>query len=177
MGWYDGAGARKMTINPIQLNGTIQLTPMPDADGLIECNWTESYVQQIPNDWVSGVYVAKLTNTSGQGQKQFYIIFVVRDDSRASDYLFQSSVTTFQAYNNWPGKLNGGKSFYEHNSSSDDPDPNVRNACNADPACYGGTRATKVSFNRPYTIQPGAGTSAHPGPASGIWAGEFFYPE
>jgi uncharacterized membrane protein YkoI len=151
LGWYGGAGARKMT-DTVQRTGTIQPTPAPTADGLFECNWTLSHTLSVPSDWVSGVYVAKLTQSSSG--KQSYIIFVVRDDSRASDYLFQSSVTTFQAYNNWPGIANGGKSLYEHNSS--------------------GGRATKVSFNRPYAIEPGAGTTAHPGPASGVGAGEFF---
>jgi hypothetical protein len=76
-------------------------------------------------DWVSGIYLVKLTaSTSGA---QAYIIFVVRDDTRTSDFLFQSSVTTYQAYNNW-----GGKSLYDFNS--------VRG------------RAYKVSFNRPYAI-------------------------
>ena len=38
-------------------------------------------------------------------------MFVVRDDARPSTYLVQSSVTTFQAYNNW-----GGRSLYAFNS-------------------------------------------------------------
>jgi hypothetical protein len=173
MGWYGGLGAREMPNSHVQLTGTIQPTPTPTADDrLIECNWTVSHTLSVPNDWVSGVYVAKLTQLSST--KQSYIIFVVRDDDRASDYLFQSSVTTFQAYNNWPGKLNRGKSLYEHNSSSEDPDPSVRDACNADAACHNGVRATKVSFNRPYAIESGAGDTLHPGPASGVGAGEFF---
>ena len=86
-----------------------------------------------------------------QAGQQSYIIFVVRDDSRASDYLFQSSVTTYQAYNNWPGTANGGKSLYEHNS-------------------VGGVRAVKVSFNRPYAIEPSAGSTQHLGPASDVGA-------
>ncbi|MGH9648985.1 MAG: N,N-dimethylformamidase beta subunit family domain-containing protein, partial [Terriglobales bacterium] len=49
----------------------------------------------------------------------------VRDDARVSDYLFQTRVTTYQAYDNW-----GGKSLYAFNS----PDGPAR----------------KVSFNRPY---------------------------
>jgi len=166
MGWYGGAGARKMTVSPIALTGTLQPIPAPTADGLFECNWSLSHTLSVANDWVSGVYVAKLTQSSSG--KQSYIIFVVRDDNRVSNYLFQSSVTTFQAYNNWPGKLNGGKSLYEHNSSSGDP------VCNANPACHDGIRATKVSFNRPYAIEPGAGNTEHPGPKSGVGAGEFF---
>jgi hypothetical protein len=54
----------------------------------------------------------------------------VRDDARTSDLLFQNSVTTWQAYNAW-----GGKSLYGFNST--------------------GPQATKVSFNRPYTLMSG----------------------
>ena len=153
LGWYKGDGARKMAGSPVHLTGTVQPIPAPTADGFFECNWAVSHTLSVGNDWVSGVYVAKLTQSSSG--KQSYIIFVVRDDDRASDYLFQSSVTTFQAYNNWPGIANGGKSLYEHNSA-------------------GGLRATQVSFNRPYTIEPTAGTTDHRGPASGVGAGEFF---
>ena len=166
MGWYGGAGARKVTASPIALTGMHRPTPTPATDGLIECNWPVSHPLTVPIDWVSGVYVAKLTKLSNG--KQSYIIFVVRDDDRVSDYLYQSSVTTYQAYNNWPGKLNGGKSLYEHNSWSSS------STCNADPACHDGIRATKVSFNRPYAIEPGTGTTLNPGPQSGVGAGEFF---
>ena len=44
----------------------------------------------------------------------------------------QNSVSTWQAYNNW-----GGKSLYPHNST--------------------GPQAKKVSFDRPYSIEDGAG--------------------
>ena len=125
----------------IQLPGIHQPIPSPDATtGLVECDWTSQYTLTIPDDWVSGVYLAKLTGSSG---KQSYIIFVVRDDDRVSDFLFISSVNTFHAYNNW-----GGKSLYGFNSS-------------------GGIAAVKVSFNRPY----GRGEQASA--ASGVGAGEF----
>ena len=129
MGWYGGAGGRRM-LPTIELNGTQQTMPVADpVTGLIECAWTVSYVLTIPNntsdpsDWASGVYLAKLTGTTSG--KQRYIIFVVRDDARPSDYFFQTSVNTYQAYNNW-----GGKSLFNSNSV--------------------GGAARKVSFNRPY---------------------------
>ncbi|HEX8352582.1 MAG TPA: N,N-dimethylformamidase beta subunit family domain-containing protein, partial [Pyrinomonadaceae bacterium] len=147
MGWYGGAGAR-LVHGPVSRAGTAQPTPTPDpATGLVECRWTNGYVLSVPNntadptDWASGVYLAKLT--AGTSGRQSYIMFVVRDDARPSDYLFQSSVTTFQAYNNW-----GGKSLYETGSTSRVP-------------------ARKVSFNRPYAISP------HAPAAYGVGAGEF----
>jgi hypothetical protein len=145
MGWYGGAGAR-LVQTVITLPGMQQ--PMPTADrvtGLIECNWQVSHhlttLTDDPHEWLSGVYLAKLTGTvSG---KQSYIIFVVREDDRPSDFLFQSSVTTFQAYNSW-----GGKSTYPSNSVNEQ-------------------WARKVSFNRPYA------RSQHPLGAGGTGAGEF----
>lgn len=145
MGWYAGAGAR-LVQGGISLPGVRQ--PMPTADpatGLIECQWQVSYTlstkTEVPGEWLSGVYLAKLTGTSSG--KQSYIIFVVREDDRPADLLFQSSVTTFQAYNNW-----GGKSTYPSNSFEE-------------------RWARKVSFNRPY------GRSQHPQGSSGVGAGEF----
>src|SRR5262249_19986246 len=133
MGWYGGAGAREV-MSPVIGAGAVQPMPIPDpVTGLIECNWTNPYFLTIPNDpsdptnWCSGVYLAQLTGL--QSGKQSYIIFVVRDNSRHSTYLFQCSVTTYQAYNNW-----GGASLYLFNS------PNGK--------------ADKVSFNRPYAISP-----------------------
>jgi hypothetical protein len=56
----------------------------------------------IPDDWVSGVYVGKLT--AERDGWQSYVIFIVRDDRRA-DFLFQCSDTTWQAYNRWPDQF------------------------------------------------------------------------
>ena len=133
IGWYGGAGGREL-LGPITLPGGVQPTPSPDAYGMFECNWTTSYVLTVPTNWVSGVYLVKLTGvTSG---KQAYIQFVVREDSRNSVYLFQRSITTDQAYNSWPGVNYGGLSLYNG--------------------------AVKVSFNRPYAIDESY-TSLHDG--------------
>ena len=129
-GWYDGLGGRRMN-DPIIRKGTRQPPPIEDErSGLIECNWKDPYILRIPDrtdDWISGIYLAKLT--ASRTGKQSYIIFVVRDDDRQSDILFQSSVTTYQAYNNW-----GYKSLYRWNSQA--------------------KQAYKVSFNRPYAMSP-----------------------
>lgn len=129
MGWYAGTGGR-LVHGPVTLDGIIQ--PEPNVNhktGLVECEWQAPYVLVLrdadEDAWISGVYLTKLT--ARRSGAQAYIIFVVRDDARHSDVLFQSSVTTFQAYNNW-----GGKSLYDFNSH------------------HG--RAYKVSFNRPYAI-------------------------
>jgi hypothetical protein len=138
LGWYKGLGGRQMT-DPVDVPGTVQTIPAPDSNtGVVDCNWINPYVFTVPSDWVSGVYVAKLTgDVSG---KDFYIIFVVRNDGRASDLLYQQSVTTYEAYNNY-----GGKSLYSYNSTSSIPQAQVGGA--------GLNSAVKVSFNRPYEDQ------------------------
>lgn len=128
LGWYGGLGGRSMGA-AITLPAQDQPLPSPDpVTGLIECTWAQSFSLTVPNDadhtvWPSGIYVVKLTGSVNHFEK--YIVFAVRDDARASDLFFQSSVNTFQAYNNW-----GGKSLYDFNST--------------------GPAAVKVSFNRPY---------------------------
>jgi N,N-dimethylformamidase beta subunit-like, C-terminal/PKD domain/HYDIN/CFA65/VesB-like, Ig-like domain/Cep192 domain 4 len=130
MGWYGGLGGR-LVKNLGTLTGVQQTMPTPDpTTGLIECNWTLASTLTLDSNtdptsnWVSGIYTVLLTDTTSGLQR--YIVFVVRDDARNSNYFFQSAVNTYQAYNNW-----GGKSLYAFNSDSGGP-------------------ATKVSFNRPY---------------------------
>jgi hypothetical protein len=128
MGWYGGAGARRVA-GPIVRPGRSQPMPAPDSvTGLIECRWTDPYrLRTADGDgpWPSGVYLARLT-ASASG-RQAYVVFVVRDDARRAALLFQSSVTTFAAYNNW-----GGRSLYAFNSA--------------------GAPARAVSFDRPYAM-------------------------
>jgi N,N-dimethylformamidase beta subunit-like, C-terminal len=50
---------------------------------------------------VGGVYFAKLTTDSGNFQNM--IPFVIRNDGTTSDILFQTSDTTWEAYNPWGG--------------------------------------------------------------------------
>ena len=130
MGWYGGTGARRVA-GPLVRPGRAQPMPTPDpATGLMECRWQEPYRLRTAGGegpWPSGVYLARLT-ASASG-RQAYIVFVVRDDARRAALLFQSSVTTFAAYNNW-----GGRSLYAFNS--------------------GGHPARAVSFDRPYAMDP-----------------------
>jgi hypothetical protein len=134
MGWYGGAGARLMqAIGP--LHGSRQSDcPVDSVTGLVECRWTPSYTLPIPADWTSGVYLALLTNAE---KLQNYIMFVVRDDARRVPLLYQQSVATYQAYNNYPNNGNAGKSLYSHISFGFT-------------TIAGDSRAIKVSFDRPY---------------------------
>src|SRR6476620_608715 len=101
MGWYGGKGGRKV-LGPQTLPGVQQVIPAVDpTKELIECNWTNPFHIHVPTSWVSGIYLAKLHgDTSG---KESYITFTVRDTRNAA-FVFQQSVTTYQAYNGWLGQ-------------------------------------------------------------------------
>jgi len=148
MGWYGGAGARRMTVATDLVGqsqgyytfaggliGCSRRIAEPTT-GLIDVNWTPSYRLDVPDEWLSGVYLALLTDSAG---KQTYVPFVVRQDERSSDLLFKASFNTYQAYNAW-----GSKSLYADNSVG--------------PMTVGGSPgAVKVSFNRPFDADYGSG--------------------
>lgn len=130
LGYYAGMGARRVaTIAPT--------APLPQnqpncivvpSTGLVDCgNWGVSASWPVPADAVSGIYFARLERLSGGAS---HVFFVVRDDTRASDILFQTSDTTWQAYNSY-----GGNSFYE-----------------GGPGTNPG-RAYKLSYNRPFNTR------------------------
>ena len=129
MGWYNGNG-RLIVAEAKDLPGENYENPGSDPKtGLIEVDWSVSYNLQTDTSWSSGVYLVELT---AEGIAESYALFVVRDDVRVGDILFQLPVTTYQAYNNW-----GGKSLYDFNSPSG--------------------RAYKVSYDRPYKAGQGTG--------------------
>jgi Domain of unknown function (DUF4082)/Cadherin-like domain len=146
MGYYGGDGARKVDSIEQRLT-TAQIQPHPIVDmslGLIDCgNWSVSASWEIPDDAASGVYFAKLVREDGT-QDASIIPFVVRDDASTSDIVFQTSDTTWQAYNAW-----GGASLYYGEVPVDPADmigylpPN----CSCGLTAIG--RASAVSYNRP----------------------------
>jgi len=146
LGYYGGDGARKVASIDKSLT-TAQIQPHPIVDmslGLIDCgNWSVSASWEIPADAVSGVYIAKLVREDGVEDASI-IPFVVRDDASASDIVFQTSDTTWQAYNAW-----GGASLYYGEVPVDPADmigylpPN----CSCGLTAIG--RASAISYNRP----------------------------
>jgi hypothetical protein len=107
MGWYQGLGGRLMLAD--DADGSVQPPPTEDELRMIECSWQPSYTLDVPPDWCPGVYLAKLRTTgrpdpaAGPSGFEQYVVFVVRDDQRRP-LLFQTSVTTYQAYNPWGGR-------------------------------------------------------------------------
>ncbi|MEZ0292716.1 MAG: DUF4082 domain-containing protein [Solirubrobacteraceae bacterium] len=129
MGYYGGSGARKITtIQPSaslpQNQPACQTTA---STGLIDCgNWGVSASWAVPADAVSGIYLAKLVREDGTAGSS-HMVFIVRDDDGGSELLFQTSDTTWQAYNQY-----GGNSLYVGSPAG---------------------RAYKVSYNRPFTTR------------------------
>ena len=137
-GYYAGDGGRLMkTFDSIE--GKIQADPSVGRRRLRECRWEPSVEFEIPNDWLSGVYLGKLT--AKEGGVQSYVVFIVRDD-RPRDLLFQCSDMTWQAYNSWP---TNEFSLY-HNDANGYTGYKKRKkwSTNADDSGW-------VSFGRPYS--------------------------
>lgn len=127
LGYYGGAGGRRVQrVGPFP--GIAQLTPADEDQQLVQCRWKVGFELEIPRDWLSGVYLGKLT-AEGSGYES-YFVFIVRDDRRA-DFLFQCSDTTWQAYNRWPA----WRSLYDWRDNKWHTDPGAN-----------------ISFDRPYSL-------------------------
>ena len=125
MGYYGGLGARKVaTVLPSVPLPQQQPACLNDAStGLVDCgNWAQSASWAVPASATSGIYFARLVRTNTGGAS--HIVFVVRDDASQAAILFQTSDTTWQAYNEY-----GGNSLYVGAPAG---------------------RAYKVSYNRPF---------------------------
>lgn len=130
LGYYGGLGARRVqSFGPLEVE--TQPTPSlgPDPARLRECQWRPTLELKIPDDWLSGVYLGKLTTVPESRSEpywQSYVIFIVKD-ARPAELLFQCSDNTWQAYNRWPEN----ESLYTHPDGAHAPD-------------------VAVSFDRPY---------------------------
>jgi hypothetical protein len=128
LGYYNGAGARKVaTVTPSAALPQQQPACLNvSTTGLIDCgNWAVSASWAVPATATSGIYFAKVIRADTGGAS--HIVFIVRDDASTSPLLFQTSDTTWQAYNSY-----GGNSLYTG-------------------APVG--RAYKVSYNRPFNTR------------------------
>ena len=155
LGYYGGDGATLVTtIDNLSLGP--QPDPITDARGVVDAgNWSVSANWQTPEDAVSGVYLAKLIREDNGATNQ--IPFILREDDlrpdgKKSDIVFQTSDTTWHAYNGWAGN-NGqiGGNFYGGFDQPDDltDDPGIAP-----------DRAFAVSYNRPITTRDGGGAAA-----------------
>ncbi|MCX5329672.1 MULTISPECIES: DUF4082 domain-containing protein [unclassified Streptomyces] len=135
LGWYGGDGARLMSTTaqaavtyPANYTNKAASCTTKASTGLVDCgNWPVTVNWTVPSDAVSGLYIANLTQTDGDGLMPYP--FVVRKDSSTSDIVVQTSDQTWQAYNDY-----GGQDLYGGTGPAPDG------------------RAYEVSYNRPLDI-------------------------
>lgn len=128
LGWYQGNGARLVdTISPsASLPQNQPACATDDSTQMYDCGtWAVSASWNVPSTAVSGVYIARLIRSDTGGDS--HIPFIVRNDGNTSTVLFQTSDTTWQAYNPY-----GGANFYSGG---------------------GPGRAYKLSYNRPFSTR------------------------
>src|SRR5436190_540302 len=78
--YYRGKGGRHvLRLGPFP--GKAQPMPPVGPERLRECRWEPCHTLEVPRDWVSGVYLGKLSSTKHRYQS--YLIFIVRDDRPA----------------------------------------------------------------------------------------------
>lgn len=131
MGYYGGLGARRITT--LGTDQAVSQANQPSAcvdnsvsTGVVDCGtWGVSASWAVPATAVSGIYFAHLVRKDNGGDS--HVVFVVRNDASRSDLLFQTSDTTWQAYNEW-----GGNSLYHGQPAG---------------------RAHAVSYDRPFSTR------------------------
>lgn len=97
LGYYNGNGARKVSTLTYVPSNQPACSWSPDSS--VDCGlWNEHIYVHDPS-LPSGIYIARLV-ASGSGTGRWFP-FVVRDDSRQSDMIFQTPDLTWQAYNLW----------------------------------------------------------------------------
>ena len=130
LGYYQGNGARKVAdVTPsATLPQNQPACATNAATEIYDCGtWAVSASWTIPSAAVSGVYIARLIRTDTGGDS--HIPFIVRSDTSTSQVVFQTSDSTWQAYNKY-----GGSNFYSG---------------------LGNGRAYKLSYNRPFATRGG----------------------
>jgi hypothetical protein len=152
IGWYHGkggrlylhqAGVQSLAQGTWQARGWTSLCAtcvMNPTTHLLEAHWKVTTHITIGANWLSGVYLIKLTAAN---HAESYIPLVVRSPAvfpsgqAPAPFLADIPFNTYQAYNLW-----GGFSLYGNTDNE---------------GFQGSRRAVKVSFDRPYDRSAGAG--------------------
>lgn len=123
IGWYQGAGARKIWRSRSLRGGAQQPSGVTGATSTVTTDWDP--VTQVPTDgWPAGSYLLRLDADSGA---QRYVPVTVRSRQTAGRVVLKNCVQTWQAYNQW-----GGYDLY------------------MGPSGAYGDRSLAVSLDRPY---------------------------
>jgi hypothetical protein len=98
MGFYAGLGGR-LVWRSADVPGTRQPDPViVPVVNMVDARWSPSLRVTVDASWPPGAYLLKLVASTGP---QRYVPLTVRDDSSHAAYVVQSSVATWQAYNQW----------------------------------------------------------------------------
>ena len=127
MGYYQGLGGR-LLLQTDFVSATAQPAPVTNSLGTVSCPWKPTMTLNVTKDWLPGCYLVKLVGSGGEEQ---FVPLTIRNDASMASYVFQNSVTNWQAYNLW-----GSYSLYYGPVSG-----GGQNFAN---------RARVVSFDRPY---------------------------
>ena len=130
LGYYGGLGARLVaTVQPSATLPQTQPACLSDiSTGLVDCgNWAVSASWTCRRRRPRASTSPSSSAQDPEDGRASHIPFIVRDDAGHSDLLFQTSDTTWQAYNTY-----GGNSLYFGSPAG---------------------RAYKVSYNRPFTTR------------------------
>jgi len=133
MGWYGGRGGRLVLASRRLPSRAQPACPRERQTGLVECRWHATLSFRVPAGLPSGVYVAKLTSSTGAQRDSMFVV----ESRRPRPLLAQLATATYQAYNAW-----GGDSLY----------PGGRPV-----GVTGTTQGVMVSYDRPYQTVTGAG--------------------
>jgi len=159
MGYYGGMGGRLLGTKS-GLTGTNQtsLTTFDTEFNAPNCtSWKPSFSITIPDTWVSGVYLIKLTMENA-GSYARYVPFIVRSE-KPTAVLVPLATATYQAYNNWginapfASKTSTVTDCY---SLYDQFACDLTNI-NGDKLSFANTHVNSVSFNRPLLSGWGTG--------------------
>ncbi|MEO3762731.1 N,N-dimethylformamidase beta subunit family domain-containing protein [Streptomyces sp. B8F3] len=123
IGWYGGAGARRVWSSG-QVRGRAQSGPrLLDATRTVRTRWRRT-LSLDTEGWPEGAYLLRLDTRDGH---QRYVPLIVRSEQGEGRTVLMHAPATWQAYNRW-----GGYNLYTGPSGS-----------------YG-KRSLAVSFDRPY---------------------------
>jgi hypothetical protein len=99
LGWYAGAGARKVWSSRTLRGGRQKHASLTAGTNTVHTDW-DPVVQVPTHGWPAGAYLLRLDADSGA---QRYVPVTVRSASTAGAVVLKSCVQTWQAYNMWGG--------------------------------------------------------------------------
>jgi hypothetical protein len=140
MGWYGGAGARRVWSSPeLRLPDQNRRIRTVEATRTVSGNW-EPGTAVDTSGWPEGAYLFRLTS---EGGAQRFLPYVVTSPTAAGRLLLVHATATWQAYGDW-----GGYSLYHGPGGPADYDNRAYTVSMDRPLPHNGA-ATFLAFERP----------------------------